>query len=258
MRNILTIAGKDFRGYFSGPAFYVIGGLFTTFLSFTYFMLLRNFAQRSFQMMQMQMRGMGDGMNLHNEVIVGHISNVNLVLLILIPFITVRLFAEEKKMRTLDLLLTSPVTATEIVVGKFLAAFGAVWMLILVSLVYPISTAFFAPMQWGSMFSAYAGLLLIGAMYVAVGVFSSSLTESVILAGFIAIILSLCLWFVSWGSVVVEDPNWTTILNHISVSNHFGQFVRGSIQLVGLTFCLSVIAIYCFLTQRVVESARWR
>jgi ABC-2 type transport system permease protein len=257
MRNILTITGKEFRGYFNGPTIYIVAGLFSTFLSFTFFMLLRHFSQKStFFMMQTQ--GQGEGLNLHNEVMVGLISNINLILLILIPFLTVRLFAEEKKMRTFDLLLTSPITSAQIVIGKYLAGLFAVWLLISLSFIYPVGVSFFAEIQWGPLVSAYIGLFLIAAMYVAIGIFASSLTESVILAGFIAIILSLGLWFIAWSSIVVENPIWTSVLEHLSVSHHFGEFVKGSLQLVGLVFTLSIVAVYCFLTERVVESARWR
>lgn len=257
MRSILTIASKDFRGYFSGAGFYVIAGLFTAFLSYTYLMQLDHFASRS-AMQMYQMGGQGAGLNLHNEVIIGHISSLNLVLLFLIPFLTVRLFAEEKKMRTFDLLLTSPVTATEIVLGKYLAALGVVSALIVLSLLYPIATLYFTPIQWGPLASAYVGLFFVAGIYVAVGLFASSLTESVILAGFLAIILSLLLWFIAWGGSMAEDQLWQSVLKHLSMPTHFQDFLRGTIQTSSLVFSFSVIGIYTFLTQRVIESARWR
>jgi ABC-2 type transport system permease protein len=257
MTGALTIAKRDFKSYFSGPGFYIVAFLFTGFLSYTYTMVLQHFAQRSFQFM-MQSQGRGSGLNLHTEVFVHHISNVNLVLLLFTPFLTVRLFSEEMKMRTFDLLLTSPVTATEIVIGKFLAGFGAAFSLVALSMVYPLATRAFTEIQWGPLASAYLGLIFLTAAYVSIGIFCSSLTDSMIVAGISAIILSLLLWFVAWSGVLVEDPNMQAILNHFSVSNHFGQFVRGSIELKSLVFHLSVITLYCFLTQRVVESARWR
>ncbi len=257
MKNMMTIAGKDFRGYFSGPGFYVIAGLFTAFLSYTYLLQLQHFASRS-AMFMYQMRGQGEGLNLHNEVITGHISSLNLILLFVVPFLTMRLFAEEKKMRTFDLLLTSPVTATEIVVGKLLAALGVVTVLLLLSLVYPVSTLYFTPIQWGPLLSAYLGLFFVAAIYVAIGLFASSTTDSVILAGFLSIILSLLLWFIAWGGSMAEDPNWQAVLKHLSMPNHFQDFIRGAIQTSSILFCLSTVVIYAFLTQRVVESARWR
>lgn len=257
MKKIFTIWSKEFKGYFHGPSFYIVGGLYTAFLSFSFFMLLKHFAKQTmFQMAQTQ--GRGEGVNLHGVVFVGLISNINLILLILVPFLTVRLLTEEKKMRTFDLLLTSPITSFQIVMGKYLAALSVVWSFCLISLVYPLSLLFFTQIQWGVLVSSYLGLMLIAAMYVAIGIFASSLTSSVILSGFISIILSLGLWFIAWTSVVVENPVLQTVFEHLSVSQHFGEFMKGSIAITGFVFSLSIVAIYVFLTERVVESMRWR
>jgi ABC-2 type transport system permease protein len=257
MTGALTIGKRDFKSYFSGPTFYVVGFVFLGFLSYTYIMVLQHFARQSFQFM-MQTQGRGGGLNLHTEVFVHHISNVNLILLFTAPFLTVRLFSEEKKMRSFDLLLTAPVTATEIVVGKFLAGFGVTAVLIALSTIYPLATTLFTPIQWGPLVSAYLGLLLLGAAYVSIGIFCSSLTDSMIVAGFTSFILSLLLWFIAWSGVVVDDATAQAVLQHFSVSQHFGQFVRGSIELKSFVFYISVVFLYCFLTQRVVEYNRWR
>ncbi len=257
MKGAMTIFAKDLKGYFTGPAFYIISFLFTGYLSYTYYVILRHFAQRSMFFM-MQNHGQGEGLNLHQEVVVHHISNVNLVLLFLMPFLAVRLFTEEKKMHTMDLLLTSPVTATQIVVGKFLAAIGVAWTLVAVSALYPLSTSLFAQMEWGTFLSSYGGLLLLAACYAAVAVLCSSLTDSVLLAGILAIITTLMLWFVGWMNAISEDTTMQAIINQMSVSTHFGNMVKGSLQLSSFIYFGSVLFLFGFLTQRVVESARWR
>src|SRR4051812_25175074 len=127
----LTIAKRDFKSYFSGPWFYVVACMYTIFLSFTYYAVLQNFAESTMRQM-MRTQGQGGGLNLHNDVIVHHVSNVNLVLLIFVPFLTVSLFSEEYRSRSFDLLLTSPVSATDIAIGKFLAGFGAALVLVLI------------------------------------------------------------------------------------------------------------------------------
>lgn len=257
MMGTFTIAKRDFKSYFSGPGFYFVAFIFLGFLSYTYSLVLQHFARQSFQFM-MQTQGKGGGLNLHTEVFVHHISNVNLILLFTCPFLTMKLLSEEKKMRSFDLLLTSPVTSTEIVAGKFLAGFGVALTLIVLSMIYPVATTLFADVQWGPLASAYVGLILLAAAYVAIGIFSSSLTDSLIVAGFASFIFSLLLWFIAWSGVVVEDTTLQTVLQHFSVSQHFGQFVRGSLELKSFVFYLSVVFMYCFLTQRVVESHRWR
>lgn len=257
MKGVFTIAWRDFRSYFSGPTFYFVASLYSAFLSYTYFMVLKHFAQRSMFMM-MQSQGKMGGLNLHNEVFMSHISNVNLILLICTPFLTVRLFAEEKRARSFDLLLTSPVTSTQIVLGKFLAGLGAVGVLILISMIYPGTTVLFSEVQWGLLFSAYLGLIFLAVCYTAIGIFCSSITESVIVAGFMSIIFSLLLWFIAWSGVLADDSLWQTVLNHLSVSHHFGNLVKGVIETSSIVFFMSLVLLYCFLTQRVVESARWR
>jgi len=262
MRGIITIMKKDLRVYFSGPSFYVIAALFTGLLSYTYYAILSRFHEQSMFMM-MQTRGQGGGLNLHNQVFLQHISNLNLILLFFTPFLTVRLFAEEKKLRTFDLLLTSPVTATQIVLGKYLAGALTVFLLIFISALYPVSTSLFADVQWGLLGGAYLGLVLLSLAYVSVGVFCSSLTDSVVVAGIMSIILSLLLWFVAWSSVIAEGVEFygvdmKAVFEHISVATHFSEMVQGKIQSAGIVFFGSIVVLYCFLTQRVVESARWR
>jgi ABC-2 type transport system permease protein len=255
MSGMLTIAWRDFKAYFSGATFYFVTGLFSFFLGVGYYVLLRTFAERS---AQYQRQGQSSGLNLHSEVIVGHISYVHLVLFFFIPFLTVRLFAEEKRVRSFDLLMTSPVTSTQIALGKFLAGLSATLLLVMVSFYFPLVTAPFAQVQWGPLLSAYLGLTLLVTVYVAVGVFCSSLTDSVIIAGITSIIFSLMLWFVAWGSSMAESPFAQAVLNHMAVTHHFANLAKGSIEFSGILFHLSVVALYCFLTQRVVESHRWR
>ncbi|PIU00771.1 MAG: ABC transporter permease [Bdellovibrionales bacterium CG10_big_fil_rev_8_21_14_0_10_45_34] len=255
MRGFWTIFVKEFKGFFTSPGFYAVAGLFMVFSSFLFYNMFVQFAQMS---LQMSFQGGGEGPNLHQQVIQGHIYNLNLILLFLVPFLTVRLLTEEKKARTMDLLLTSPVTSTQIVLGKYFAAAAIVGVLLLVSMTFPVATAFFTKVQWGPLASAYLGLFLVSAIYVAVGLFASSLGDSVVVSGFVAIFLSLSLWFIAWSASTVDSAVVKDVLSHMSVSNHFGQFIRGSIQTVGFAFMLSVIVLYCFLSQRVVESARWR
>lgn len=257
MKPTLTIFWKEIRGHLTSPSYYAITFFYTLLMSYLYFAQLTQFSQRSLQYM-IQMQGRGEGLNLHQNVIIGHISFINLIFLFLVPIITVKYFTEEKKSRTFDLLLTSPINATQIVVGKMLAAVVATWILVLISLVFPLVTGFFAQIQWGVLLSAYVGIFLVAAIYAAIGVFSSSLTDSVLVSGFMGIVLCLFTWFVSWGSIVSENPTLQKVFNHISIANHFGQFVQGSVELVGFAFCLSLIFFFGFITQRVVESARWR
>lgn len=256
MRGILTIAGKDLRSLFLSPLFWVIAGLCTIVWSVLYTIGVSEFAQRSMMMMaQGQSEG---GPSIHFEVFARHISLVNFIMILAVAALTMRLFAEEKKSRTFDLLLTSPVTATEIVGGKFLAGLGAAWALVGISALYPISLSVFADFDWGPLAASYLGLALLTGCYVGVGMFASSLTESSVLAVVMSLIFSVGIWFIGAAADAAESPMWVAVFEHLSVGTHFVNFIKGSVGVAGVVFFASLMFLTFFLTQRVVESSRWR
>lgn len=252
----LTIAWKDFKALVTSPIFWVLSGLSACLWSFIYLRQVLEFAARS---MAGPAMGMGQGQaNIHFTVFTSHIWLVNLVFIFVVPALTMRLLAEEKKMRTYDLLLTSPITATDIALGKFLAGYGATLVLAFISMLYPLGTSLFAEFQIAPLLSSYFGLALVLGVYVAVGVFSSSLTESIFLAVIMGVIFNLALWFVAQGSEFSNHPMFSAVMEHLSVGQQFVTFVRGTLQVSAVVFFLSAIALFVFLTQRVVESSRWR
>ena len=197
-------------------------------------------------------------LNIHYNVFVNHASFVNLLFLLVVPALTMRLISEEKKQATFDLLLTSPITATDIAVGKFLGGFMAVAVLVFVSAVYPVGTALIAKFPWTPLLLTYVGLLLISATYVAVGLFASSLTDSVVLSVVFGFIFNLILWFISQGQGISDNPTFAAVMEHLSLGQHFFTFLKGTVQISSMVFFASCIGLFLFLTQRVVESARWR
>jgi ABC-2 type transport system permease protein len=255
MRAIFTIAGKDLKGLLTAPLFYVIAALSSFLWSYSYMRNLLMFAERSRAFMQ---PGMDSGMNLQQNVFLLHISQINLLYVFFVPALTMKLLAEEKRMRTYDLLLTSPVSATQIALGKFLAGFGAVAALTFISFLYPLATRLVAEYPMAPLLSAYLGVLLVSAAYVAVGLFASSLTESVMLSVIMGLIFNILLWFISQGSGQEATSWFSPVLEYISLGQHFLSFIMGAIKLNSLVFLLSVTGLFIFLTQRVVESSRWR
>jgi ABC-2 type transport system permease protein len=169
-----------------------------------------------------------------------------------------KLFAEEKKLRTFDLLLTSPVTSAEIVMGKYFAALGAVGGIVLLGISYPIATAGFAKLNWGPLIIAFIGIFLVGGVYAAMDLFASSLTENSIVAYVASVILNVSIWFVGIGSEVVDGESARKIFEHVSLSSHLSALVEGTVRSNGLIFFFSIIVLFCFLCERVVESTRWR
>jgi ABC-2 type transport system permease protein len=254
MRNIMTLAGKDFKNLLFSPMFCFIGALCTVLWSFSYMRNLLLFAESSIGAFNPS----GQDLNIQMTVFLNHISQINLLFIFIIPALTMRLLAEEKKMRTYDLLLTSPVTATEIALGKFLGAFGAVFVLVLLSFLYPLLTRSVAVFPLLPLLTAYLGVILVAAVYTAVGVFASSLTESVVLSVIMGLIFNLFLWFISQGAENATGVLMTSVLEHLSLGEHFMSFIKGSIRLKSVVFLLSCTGLFVFLTQRVVESSRWR
>lgn len=254
MRSTLVIAWKDLKALLTSPTLYIIATLCTAIWSYGFMRNILQFGERA------MMSGMSSdsGLNLHTTVFLYHISQINLLFVFTIPCLTMRLLAEEKKMRTYDLLLTSPLTSTQIVVGKFLAGFGAAVFLTTLSFLYPLFTASFASVQFSPLLTSYLGVLLVAAAYVAIGLFASSLTESVLLGMFMGLIFNLCLWFISQGSDFSNNPVFVAVMEHMSVGEHFMGFIKGTVKLSSFVFLSSVVAFFVFLAQRVVEASRWR
>lgn len=255
MRAVLTLAGKDLRNLLTSPMFYVISGLCSVLWTYAYLRAFLSFAERTRAFMQPGMEG---GMNLQREVFLMHISQINLLYVFVVPALTMRLLAEEKRFRTFDLLLTSPITSTQIALGKFLAGMGAVVVLTAISFIYPLATRAVAEFPMAPLLAAYMGVILVAGAYVAVGLFASSLTESVMLSVILGLIFNIALWFISQGMAGDASPMVSAVLEYLSLGQHFLGFIMGSIKLASVVFLVSLIGLFVFLTQRVVESARWR
>jgi ABC-2 type transport system permease protein len=255
VKKILVIAGKDLRNLFASPLFYLIAGLCAMAWTLVYFLGLQEFANAA-QMNRLQ--GGAEQASLHFVVFRMYGSLVNLFMIFAVSSMSMRMFTEEKKNQTMALLLTSPVTATQITLGKLLGGIVAAWALVGISFLYPLSLGAFTQLEWGPLLCAYLGLLLITGCYVAIGMFASSLTESTVLAVVMALIFNVMLWFVGALSQSSDNPVVTKVFEHLNVGAHFAGFLNGSINVGALAFFLSVILLMTFLTQRVVESNRWR
>jgi ABC-2 type transport system permease protein len=172
--------------------------------------------------------------------------------------LTMRLLSEEKKQRTFDLLLTAPITAADIAIGKWIAGTAMAWALLAVSALYPISLVAFTSLEWGPLLSSYLCLMMLTGVYVALGLFASSLTESAVISVIMAIIFNFMLFFIGAPGQNAESPVTKAIFEQMNIGSHLNTFVNGNFSVAGATFFLSLIVLFVLLTQRVVESARWR
>ncbi len=251
MKKALTIAGKDFRAYFYSPIAYIVAAFFLFIMGWMFFFNVKAFV---FQGMGFRM---GKTPSISEGIIRPVYGNMNVILLFLVPFITMRLFSEEKKLQTIQLLFTSPITVTDMVIGKFLSAFYFVLFMLFFTLAYPAFLYMYGTPEWGPIVCSYLGTVLLGMCYVSLGIFFSALTENQIVSGVLSLVSALFFWLINWASQSA-GPVWSEVLDYLSLINHYNNFSQGMINSADVVYCLSFSGIFLFLTQRVLDSYRWR
>lgn len=255
MRNTWVIAKRDVGSYFNSPVFYVVATVFLVIYSFMFSQILSYFSIQSVR--ASQFRGMNVGLNLNDMVIEPSFHNMAVTLLLIIPVLTMRSFAEEKKSKTYILLLSSPIDLKEIILGKFLACMTVVTVMILLSS-YSIGFLFIlGEPEIGPIATGYLGMLLMAGCYVGMGVFASSLTDNQIIAAVIAFGMSLFMWIIGWASQTAS-PELGQALQFLSLVDHIQRFLKGVIDTRDVIYYLSFILFTLFLTHRVLDSQRWR
>ena len=253
MRNIVTIADKELRSYFASPIAYVVVGLFAILFGYFFVASLSVMVQVS---MQAGMLG-PQGINVNEFMLRPLLSNTAIVLLFFLPFLTARAYAEEKKSGTIELLLTSPLSDLEIILGKFLGALTLFILMLAVTGLHMGILFWYGEPELGPMLSGYLGLLLMGASFISVGLLVSSATRNQIVAGVVTFALLLLFWILSWMADSV-GPTTQAVLSYLSILEHFDDFSKGVIDTKHVTYYLSFIAFGLFLTAKAVDTERWR
>jgi ABC-2 type transport system permease protein len=254
MRNVWTIARRDLRAYFTSPLAAIIIAGFLAIMGWMFFFNLSHF---QLQNMQSQQFNMGRSVNITDGIIRPLYGNMNVIFLMIMPFITMRLLAEERKNHTIELLITSPTTLTQIILGKFLSALLLVAVMLAFTLVYPAVLFYTGNPDWGPIFTSYLGTLLLAGCYIAIGLFFSSMTENQIVAGSLTFAAGLFFWLISWASQNA-GPVWSDVLTYLSLISHYNNFGQGMLNTPDVFYYLSFIATGLFLTHRVLDSYRWR
>jgi ABC-2 type transport system permease protein len=254
MTNILAIAHKELRAYFASPIAYIVIGFFALVFGWMYAGVLNWFVTQGMQ------AGMGMGpqaLNINQQMFRPLLLNMTVVFLFLLPLVTMRTYAEEKRSGTMELLLTSPITDFEIIMGKFLGAMGLYAAMLAVTLIHFGLLFAYGNPEWRPLASAYLGLLLFGGCFISVGLFISSLTRNQIVAGAATFAVFLLLWVIDWlGSAL--GPRAEEVMRYLSMTGHLDDFVKGVIDTKHVVYYLSFIAFGLFLTARSVDTERWR
>ncbi|MQF48979.1 hypothetical protein FIM08_03680 [SAR202 cluster bacterium AC-647-N09_OGT_505m] len=237
MKNTLTIAWKEIKTYFVSPMAYVIIAVYSGLAAY-YFVT--------------SITGV-----LPEATIRGYIIPSTLIFVLFSPLITMRLLAEEQKLGTLELLMTSPVREYEIVLGKFLAALASLISLLIPTSYLVLLLLWFGTPDTGPILSGYLGLILFGMSTLSVGLFASSLSGNQIVAAVLAMGILLILSIIDLASNYVTGI-FTEFVLQMSITSHFQNFARGVIDTHDIIFYVIFTVFMLFLTVRSLESRRWR
>ena len=244
MSSFLCLFKKELRICFLSPIAYVVMFFFWVLTGLNFWWILIQL-------------GDGESLTVATQQMFGGLISISLIFII--PLITMRLFAEEKRTGTIELLATSPVTDLQIVLGKFFAALSLYALMILAGMlnfgllwIYATTKPEWKPLATGAL-----GLLLLGASFIALGLFISSLTRNQIVAGILAFCLFLGIWVLGWMDDPMGGPVMRT-LSYLGITSHLEDLTKGIVDLKDVVYYLSVITFGLFLTHQSVESQRWR
>ena len=254
MRNVWILCWKELRSYFVSPIAYLLLAMFAIVFGFFFWNAVGYFVNAG---MEAQMRGAMFPLNVNEQVIRPLLSNVSVIGLFLIPMISMRLFAEEKRSGTIELLATSPIRDLEVILGKWLAALILYSGMLLLTAVNFAWLFRYGNPDWKPLLVAYLGLLLQAGALLAIGTFISTLTRNQIIAGGATFGICLLLWVLEWVSGY-ESATYARVLAYLSVLTHFESFAKGLLSVKDAVYYVSAILLGLFLSARSMESLRWR
>jgi ABC-2 type transport system permease protein len=237
VKNILIIAGKEFRGYLTSPMAYIVtcifllltGTLFSTHLT---------------------------SIEYADTTLKGFLDYGNILLLLFAAVMTMRSLAEEKKLGTWELLLTSPVKEAEIIIGKFFGSMGILTCMLALTLYYPLLLVIFGDPDMGPIWTSYLGLFLLGGSALSVGIFTSSLTTNQIISAVVSGGILFALWYIGMGASYMPT-GIGQVLSYVSLSYHSSSFSIGLIDTRDIIYFLSVTALFLYSAIRSLETSRW-
>jgi len=255
MNNILAIAKRELKTYFSSPIFYVVTVVFLVLTGFFFASAISWFSQQSIQLAQNPQYY--QYVNINQMVFTPLFHNMSIILLLTLPLLTMRLFAEEKKIGTEELLFTSPLSVNQIILGKYLAALGVLAIMLILTMLPAAFTFFWGNPELAQFLNGYLGLFLMGAAFIAVGLFFSSLTENQIVSAMLTFGALLLFWILNWAAYSMTGL-WKGVLNYLSIFQHFDDMTRGILDTKDVAYYLSFAFVGIFLTHSVIQSRRWR
>ncbi len=239
MNSSLTIALRELRSFLLSPIGYVVAVIFLAFNGYTFGVyILKPGAEAS-------LRPFFNGV-------------LPLGMLIIIPMLTMRLISEEFRSGTIETLMTTPISDAAVVAGKFIGTFAFFVLLVLTTIPYLVAVTLYGDPDWGGVWVGYMGVLLMGALYIAIGLFFSACTSNQIIAVICSFSVLAVLAALMPGIVPHVHDTLRIVLQHLSIGHQFGEFVQGTISLSSVTFFVTTTSVMLFAATKVLESRRWR
>lgn len=255
MRGWYAVFRKETANFFVSPIAYAVIAIFLVISGFFFWANISLMSLISLQAANNPM--ISSRINITDIVIRPLIQNMSIIMLFLMPLMTMRLFSEEKKSGSIELLLTYPISDTGVVMGKFLASTLVLVVMLAGTATFPMILAILAEPDWGILASGYLGLLLMGCAFLSMGIFLSSLTENQIVSAAVSFGAALLCWIMSWTSSF-SGEKLGAVLRQMSILEHLDSFHKGILSLVDVSFFILFMAFFLFLTLRSVETYRWR
>lgn len=256
MRAILAIARRETAAYFATPigwiclcAFAVVSGFFFFSMVFVYSQVYGETVMNP---------AMGSQINIDDVIVVPFFNNLAVIGLLVVPALTMRLLAEDRRQKSIEVLLTSPITSTQIVLGKYLGAVAFAACILATTLPFSWYLARYGDPDLGILLCNYAGFLALLAAMMAVGLFASALTENQIVALVVAFALNLSIWVFGWLVTGADDGAIKTAFEYVSMLTHMEQIGKGLVHLENVVYFLTFIGFFLFATVQRVEALRWR
>lgn len=255
MKGFFPVYRKEMYRVFASPIFYVVDFIFVALAGFFFYSMVASYSLLGFQAGRNPF--MAQQLNLTEMVLEPFWGSTGIVLLLMVPLITMRLFAEEKKTGTVELLLTYPISDRGAVLGKYAAALSVVTLMLTGTLPAMVVLSVFTTPPWATIFSGYLGLFLMSSAFVSLGLFASSLTRSQIIAAAASFGALLLLWIIGWAQSLA-GPTLGSVLAYLSLLSHFENFSKGVLDSRDFLFYLLFVTLFLFATLRVLESRHWR
>ena len=255
MTPVHIIVAKELRCYFVSPIVYVIGAVFLLIVGLLSYWAIVNASNQALRMMQIQ--NTFAQINLNDLVFRPMFYSMNLVLMLILPLLTMRLFAEERKLRTFELLMTSPLGVNEIVTGKFFSVVLIYLGLLGLTGLIPLVISAYVSFDWNPVMTGFLALFLQGTLLIAIGLLASALTENQIIAAFISFGVILILWLLGAFGALLGDSTVGQFLSYLSFTSHYDRLVRGLVNIKDIVYYLSGIAFLWFAAHQAVDAHRW-